>query len=359
MPKLLITGGTGLLGKALLQVMQEERKEKYADWSICVVSRNGAKGTEGDAARPGVKYVKMNLQRAGAVAGLFRSFKPNVVIHLAAKVGGLYDNEKNNISFFNTNVEINQNVLSECYRSKTVTKVISCLSTCIFPADAKLPLTVNQLHGGLPHSSNLGYAFSKRMLDVQNRLYSTEKKPFIGVIPCNMFGPGDNYDDQSSHVIGALIKSCDKAMRTRTDFVVKGTGTARRQFLFSMDAARLLLNVMESYDGNDVRSTSDKNPVIFAPPEEYSIKEIAEKIATLMGFKGGSVVYDSSFSDGQLQKTADGKVVEQMFGMKYVELDSALRMTIEDFRLRQQHSMINNIKGIKSPVKKNSTKKSK
>lgn len=188
---------------------------------------------------------------------LFTFLKPTHVIHLAARVGGIFDNLNDNHEFYDSNVRINCNVLNVCKRLPSVRKVISCMSTCIFPATASLPLTVEQLHDGLPHFSNMGYSYAKRMIDVQNRLLHVPgEKCFAGIIPTNMFGPHDNFSIDSGHVIPVLIHKCHLAKMDDTPLMVKGSGTAVRQFLYAPDVARMISFVLYDYD--------DVTPLIIA-----------------------------------------------------------------------------------------------
>ena len=189
MRKILVTGANGLYGSAVQQIFVNCRK---ADDQILYVTREIC-----------------DLQNRESVFKLFHEFQPTHVIHLAAMVGGLLFNMERNLEFFERNVIINLNVLGACARTISVVKVISCMSTCIFPDNADLPLTVDQLHAGLPHQSNLGYSFAKRMIDVENRILHRDGDPsssevhkrrrvYTAIIPTNMFGPGDNFDPNTS-----------------------------------------------------------------------------------------------------------------------------------------------------------------
>lgn len=254
---------------------------------------------------------------------LIDTFKPDVVIHLASRVGGLFDNLANNATFLNDNISIDMNVLSSCHRSKSVKKVVSCLSTCVFPAYAPLPLTADAVHSGLPHHSNLGYSYAKRLIDVQNRMYGSDHRPFVGVIPCNLFGPYDNFSLTRGHVIPALIHRCYLAKTSGTDFVVRGSGLVLRQFMYSIDAARLLLRVLEL--DNPPRLT------ILAPPEEHSVKDVALSIASIMGFEG-RVEFTTLPEEGQFRKTANPEQIRTLFpDFTFTPFEVALRQTIDWF----------------------------
>lgn len=304
--RIFVTGGTGLLGSALQECISDDENchVLYLDRSHC------------------------DLLNVDQVKTLFNLLKPTHVIHLAARVGGLFDNLNNNLEFFEQNVKINMNVLHECYHSPSVEKVISCLSTCIFPDKITMPMTVDKLHMGLPHHSNIGYSFAKRMMDAENRILYRKDKPFLGVIPTNMFGPHDNFDLEKGHVIPALIHKCYVAKRDSLPFFIRGSGKPKRQFLYSKDAAKLIVRLMDTYD--------DVEPIILAPPEEYSISEVVEKIVTLFGFDG-EVIYENlgdpkSQNDGQERKYADGSRINELFpDFVYTEFDEALKETIDWF----------------------------
>lgn len=313
MRRVLITGGTGLYGSAVQNLLQDTSLKDTFKNDVFHFSSS----TECD------------LLHKSQIIALFTSFKPTHVLHLAAKVGGLFDNMDNNIEFFEKNMIINMNLLGECHRSGTVVKTVSCMSTCIFPdKNVAYPLTTCQLHNGLPHESNIGYAFAKRMIDVENRILFTPTKPFIGVIPTNMFGPHDNFSITKGHVIPALIHKCFLAKRDNIDFIVKGSGRAVRQFLYSKDAAKLLLRIMDEYDGIE--------PLIIAPQEELSISQVVNEIVNLFDFKG-NVVYtdeeeDSGKNDGQLIKTADGSAILRIFpDFTFTNFKDGLKETIDWF----------------------------
>jgi len=306
----LVTGGTGLLGTAMKRMFYDYHDKDDVGYFV---------GKE-----------VCDLESKEKTHELFTSLRPTHVIHLAAMVGGLFYNMENNLDFFEKNVSMNMNVLHECYKSTTVKKVISCMSTCVFPDGIELPLTSEKMHLGLPHHSNIGYSFAKRMIDVENRMLYTVKKPFIGIIPTNLFGPGDNYDIEQGHVIPSLIHKCYLAKRDGTDLFVRGSGNAKRQFLYSKDAARLIWRICSNYNGSE--------PLILAPPEEYSIKEVVDMIVEIFEFKGNVrytdmlTIGNSSLQDGQARKTADGsKILKLYTNFHFTDFYNALQETIRNF----------------------------
>jgi len=172
---------------------------------------------------------------------LFLREKPTHVIHLAAKVGGLFMNLKYKAEMWSDNVLMNENLLRACHKHK-VQKLVSCLSTCIFPDKTTYPIDETMLHNGPPHCSNEGYAYAKRMIDVASRCYREQYGDnFVTVVPTNIYGPYDNFNLEDSHVLPALIHKCYLAKQNGGTFNVRGTGTALRQFIYSKDLGRIML----------------------------------------------------------------------------------------------------------------------
>lgn len=179
-------------------------------------------------------------------------------------------------------------------------RCVSCLSTCIFPDKTTYPINETMLHAGKPHSSNEGYSFAKRMVDVMNRIYSNEYGcDFTSVIPTNIYGPHDNFNVDEGHVIPGLIHKCHIAKQTGGEFHVWGSGTPLRQFVYAPDLGRLMIWVMREY--------KEVEPIILSVDEaaEVSIKDIAEMIAEAFELPPAQLVFDTEKSDGQFKKTAD------------------------------------------------------
>ena len=254
----------------------------------------------------------------------FSILRPSYVIHLAANVGGLYKNMKHKVEMFLDNITINNNVLKVCHEIK-VKKLVSCLSTCIFPDNIQYPINENMLHNGIPHNSNDAYAYSKRMLDVLSSAYRQQYNDnFICVIPTNIYGSYDNFNLEDSHVIPGLIHKCYLAKHKDTDFIINGTGSPLRQFIYSKDLGRLLLWTLFSYDKQD--------NIILSPPQEYSIKYIGELIAKLFDLPDEKVKFDTTKNDGQFKKTADSSRLFNYFPMfNFTSIDIGLSETVEWF----------------------------
>lgn len=252
----------------------------------------------------------------------------DTVIHCAAKVGGVKANTDYVADFFDDNVRMNMNVIEACKQRGH--KLVSVLSTCIYP-DApyvKYPLTESQLHMGPPHHSNFGYAYAKRMLEVQSRAYRQQFGcNFVSVIPNNLYGPNDNYDLNSGHVIPALIRKFYEAKAYGYDHVdIWGSGKPLREFTFARDAARIILWLTENYDGAE--------PVNIGNPEQISIMALAHMIAEEVGYEGGGN-FDRSKPDGQHQKPSSNELLRSL-GWKgeYTPLRDGIRETIKSFTER-------------------------
>ncbi|WWC66937.1 uncharacterized protein I206_100844 [Kwoniella pini CBS 10737] len=280
----LVTGGTGLVGSALRYVIENEPvgspygRQDHEEWVF-------------------LSSKECDLRDIEQTRKVFQKYSPDKVIHLAAKVGGLFANMSSQHTFLRDNLLMNDSVL-QISHEVGVSKVVSCLSTCVFPDKVTYPLTEDKIHIGPPHSSNFGYSHAKRLIDVQNHAYHDQfGNQFTSVIPTNVFGPGDNYELHTAHVIPGLIHKCHMAKKNNTAFVVFGSGRPLRQFIYSRDLAKLFLWVLREY--------KDIDPVILSVAEhdEVTIKEVAEAIVEAMGFTG-PVEYDTSKADGQYRKPA-------------------------------------------------------
>ena len=224
MKTILITGGTGLVGKAIQTV-----STNY-DYKFIFLSSKDC-----------------DLTSYSNTLYTFSSYNPDYVIHLAACVGGLFKNMAYKVDMYEKNILINLNVLKVCHEIK-VKKLISCLSTCIFPDKTTYPINETMLHNGPPHTSNDAYAYAKRMLEVQSRAYQEQYGDnFICIIPTNIYGSYDNFNLQDSHVIPGLIHKCYLAKKENKPFVIAGSGTPLRQFIYSEDLAILILWTIENY----------------------------------------------------------------------------------------------------------------
>ncbi|KAH9171104.1 GDP-L-fucose synthetase [Lactarius sanguifluus] len=329
---ILVTGGTGLVGYAIQHVINSEplgsRFGRRAGETWVFIGSKDADLRDPEQARM-----------------IFDKHKPTHVIHLAALVGGLYRNMRYKLSFLRDNTLINDNVL-RCAHEIGVSKVISCLSTCVFPDNVTYPLDESKIHLGPPHESNYGYAYAKRMIDIANRAYHDEHGcNFTSAIPTNVFGPNDNFDLEDSHVIPALIHKCLQAKRDNTPFVVFGTGKPLRQFIYSFDLAKLFIWQLREYD--------DVEPVILSvgEDEEVSIKQVTDAIVAGRWFRGRHLQFDPSRADGQFRKPASNQKLLSLLGSKFefTPFDVALRDTVrwlvehydKDARIRRTNARKN------------------
>ncbi|XP_053662783.1 probable GDP-L-fucose synthase [Anopheles marshallii] len=307
----LVTGGTGLIGKAIETVIKEENP---ADERWIFVGSKDA-----------------DLTDLAATRQMFLKHQPTHVVHLAAMVGGLFHNMSNNLDFFRKNMLINDNILLLSHELK-VKKVVSCLSTCIFPDKTSYPIDETMIHNGPPHDSNFGYSHAKRMIDVLNKAYNQQYGDmFTSVVPCNVFGPHDNFVPGVSHVIPGMIhrlhelmfvKNPDQPQESKV-FSVYGTGKPLRQFIYSLDLAKLFIWVLRQYDSVE--------PIILSVDEsaEVSIAQLAESLANAFDFKG-TLDYDTTKADGQYKKTAsNAKLRNHLPNFQFTDFDVAIKETVQ------------------------------
>lgn len=254
---------------------------------------------------------------------VFKNHKPTHVIHLAAEVGGIGGNISNSGEYFRNNILINTNVL-EVARKVGVGKLVSFMSTCVFPDSANYPLTVDQIHDGPPHPSNFSYAYAKRMLEVQSRAYRKQwGLDYQILIPTNIYGPNDYWNLEEGHVVPSLIHKIYLAKINNAPLNVWGTGTPLREFVFSEDIAKLALWAIQSYESTE--------PLILSSGIEVSIKELVSTIAKLMNFTG-EINYDRDKPDGQFRKPSDSESLKSYLPeFTYQNLDMGLSKTIEWF----------------------------
>ena len=264
-----------------------------------------------------------SLSSEEETVALFEKHRPTHVIHLAALVGGLFANMKANCDFYRNNMKMNDNILAISHKFG-VEKVVSCLSTCIFPDKTTYPIDETMVHNGPPHPSNFGYSYAKRMIDVQNRAYHEQYgRMFTSIVPCNVFGPHDNFNVQQGHVIPGLINKAYEAKKNGTPFEIWGTGAPLRQFIYSIDLARLTVWVLRDYQEID--------PIILATDEqdEVSIKDVAMMILDAFDFKG-EVKFLTDKADGQFKKTAsNAKLRKYLPGFQFVPTREAIRETVQ------------------------------
>nr|QFG74052.1 MAG: NAD dependent epimerase/dehydratase family protein [Megaviridae environmental sample] len=298
----LVTGGSGLVGSALKSI-----QHKYQHDFIFSNSE------------------ECDLTNYRSTLEFISNKSPDCVIHLAANVGGLYKNMNNRVAMFEKNIMINLNVLRVCHELQ-VAKVVSILSTCIFPDNTVYPINEKMLHDGPPHTSNDAYAYAKRMLELHSRIYNQEHGDnFVCVIPTNIYGENDNFSLTDGHVIPALVHRCYLAKLNKQPFVVKGSGKPLRQFIYSQDLAHLIIYVVDDY--NHVE------PIILSPNQEHqvSISYIAEQIAKEFDYYN-MIEFDTSYADGQYIKTADNSKLVELYGeYDFTSIHIGIKKTVKWF----------------------------
>lgn len=230
-----------------------------------------------------------------------------------------------NVEFYRENIVLNDNVM-ECCRIYKVEKLVSCLSTCIFPDKTTYPIDETMLHDGQPHKSNLGYSIAKRVVDNMNHCYHEQYGcNFTSIIPTNVYGPHDNFNVDNGHVIPGLIHKCYLAKKEGRDLPMWGTGKPLRQFIFSEDLARLTVWVLRQY--------TEIDPIILSVDEEdeASIFDVASMIKEAMSFEG-KIDCDSTKADGQFKKTASNKKLRgYMPDYKFKPIKDGIKESVDWF----------------------------
>jgi GDP-L-fucose synthase len=287
----------------------------------------GGTGLIGSAFREGLKIGSKdyNLTSQSEVEKLFKDTKPNVVIHTAARVGGVGANMNYPANFYYDNIMMNTNIIHHAYLNN-VKKLVCFLSTCVFPDNIDYPLDESKIHKGEPHFTNAAYAYAKRMADVQiqayNKQYGTQ---YFSVIPCNVYGINDNFDLQNGHVIPMLIHKCYLSKINNTPFEVWGDGSALREFIFSEDVANIVGLLIDNY--------KETSPIIISNPKEYSIKQVVDLIVKYMEFEG-EVVWLKDKPNGQHRKPSSNKKLLSVIGeYNFTTLEIGLQKTVEWFKL--------------------------
>ncbi len=295
-----VTGGEGFLGRRVVARLREGR------------------GCEDVFV---VRHSEYDLVRAEDVERLYRDVRPQVVIHLAAVVGGIGANRENPARFFYENLMMGAQLI-EGARRWGVEKFVQTGTICSYPKFTPVPFREEALWEGYPEETNAPYGIAKKALLVQGQAYRDQYGlNAIYLMPVNLYGPGDNFSPQSSHVIPALIKKFTEAVESGAPFVeVWGTGRATREFLYVDDAAEGVVLAAESYDGRE--------PVNLGTGVEISIRELVQLIAAATGFDG-EVVWDHSKPDGQPRRAVDTRRAAELLGFSArTEFAEGLRRTI-------------------------------
>tara|TARA_R110000765_G_C18868468_1_gene600770 strand:+ start:275 stop:1213 length:939 start_codon:yes stop_codon:yes gene_type:complete len=309
MKKILVTGGTGMVGKGF-----HELDTNYE--FVFVGSSN------------------YNLLSMIETEFMLKDIEPDAVIHLAARVGGVKSNSEYIADFYRDNILMNTNLL-DASRRYGIKKIVSLLSTCVYPDNADYPLTPEQFHDGQPHKSNFGYAYAKRMLDVYSRALRQQYGcNYICAVPNNLYGLHDNFHLEDGHVIPAIVRKIHNAKITGEAPVFWGTGENLREFTYASDISKILLFLMENYNG--------EIPVNIGTIEERSIKSVVSLICQFMNYTG-EIIWDSTKPSGQDRKpSCNKKLLELGWNKKdYTDFSKGLKMTCKWYELNYP-----NVRGI-------------
>jgi GDP-L-fucose synthase len=274
-----------------------------------------------------------DLTKQSDVAKLYRDQAPEVVIHLAARVGGIGANRDNPGKFFYDNAVMGIELMEQG-RKTGLAKFVQIGTVCSYPKFAPVPFSEDDLWDGYPEETNAPYGLAKKMLLVQAQAYRQQYGfDAIYLIPVNLYGPGDNFDLHTSHVIPALIRKCVEAKNSGARSIdVWGTGTPTREFLYVDDAARGIMLGAERYEKPE--------PVNLGTSEEISIKDLVALIAELTEFEG-EVVYDSSKPDGQPRRKLNTERARYEFGfVAETPFRAGLQRTIDWFRSRNREPAV-------------------
>jgi GDP-L-fucose synthase len=300
--RIVVTGGAGFLGSHVVPLLRERGAE-------LIVPRSA----------------DFDLVDREAVRRLYAETRPDVVFHLAARVGGIGGNRANPGLFFHDNMQMGVHVIEEGRRAG-VAKLVLVGTICSYPKHTPIPFREDELWNGYPEETNAPYGVAKKALIVMAQAYRQQYGlNAISLLPVNLYGPRDNFDLENSHVIPAMIRKCVDAQASGTDRIVLwGDGSPTREFLYVEDCARALVLAAERYDGAE--------PVNVGAGFEVSMRELAAKIAELTGWRG-TIEWDSTRPNGQPRRSLDVSRAERLFGFRaQMQFEEGLRRTIAWYR---------------------------
>jgi len=327
--RFIVTGGAGFLGSFIIKKLIQRgaadilipRIEYYN-----LVNRDDILRLLDESVLPSDKR-PTHLQHAGFKPSNLPTFQPSnlIIIHLAARVGGIGANREHPAEFFYDNLMMGAELMHQAWQ-RGIGKFVALGTVCAYPKFTPVPFKEDNLWDGYPEETNAPYGLAKKMLLVQAQAYRQQYGfNAIFLLPVNLYGPGDNFDLKSSHVIPALIRKCLEAQeRGEKEIEVWGDGSPTREFLYVEDAAEGILLATEEYGGSE--------PVNLGSGFEISIKDLVEMIARLTGFKG-KLVWDTSKPNGQPRRGLDVSRAEKYFGFRAATtFEEGLRRTIEWYK---------------------------
>jgi GDP-L-fucose synthase len=300
--EVIVTGGGGFLGSRVVRELESRGAKPFA-----------------------VRSTDYDLTEPDAVKDLFRDRRAPYIIHAAAVVGGIGANREHPGRFFYENAVMGLHLIHEA-KNSGVRKVVTVGTVCSYPKFTPVPFSETDLWNGYPEETNAPYGLAKKMLLAQGQAYRAEYGfNSVYVIPTNLYGPNDNFDIESSHVIPAIIRKVVEAQdRGSEEVELWGTGTASREFLYVDDAARGLVMALEKYD--------DADPLNLGASKEITIKELAELIADIAGYEG-TYRWDDSKPDGQPRRQVDGSRANKLLGWSpETSFREGLSATLEWYR---------------------------
>ncbi len=304
-----VTGGAGFLGRYVIEGLQKRSCRRIEVPRI----------------------EQYDLVNPDDIARMYEQMQPDVVIHLAAVVGGIGANRQRPGEFFYKNLMMGVQLIEQA-RLRSIEKFVAIGTVCAYPKFTPVPFKEEHLWDGYPEETNAPYGLAKKMLLVQSQAYRQQYGfNSIFLLPVNLYGPGDNFDPASSHVIPALIKKCVDAIESGADTITCwGTGEASREFIYAGDAAEGILLATERYD--------DAEPVNIGAGFEIRIRDLVEKIAKLTGFTR-EIRWDSSKPDGQPRRCLDTSKAKAYFGFQArTSFDEGLRRTVDWYRASRAQS---------------------
>jgi len=307
--KVCVTGGDGFLGSYVLEKLAERGANQ-----VFVP-----------------KIEEYNIVDPEAVKRLIADANPDLILHLAANVGGIGANQARPAEFFYDNLMMGVQLMHEAWKAG-VSKFVAIGTVCAYPKFTPVPFREETLWDGYPEETNAPYGLAKKMLLVQSQSYRQQYNfNSLFLIPVNLFGPGDNFNLETSHVIPALIRKCFEAQdRGDDEIIVWGDGSPTREFLYAADAAEGILLAAEGYNSSD--------PVNLGSGEEISIKDLVTKIVEFTGFEG-RLVWDTSRPNGQPRRGLDTSRAKERFGFQaQVKLEEGLKRTVEWYRKTREQA---------------------